>query len=152
VSSRKAIPQSSLPQRHATYECRVSRYKLPPTAITHPSWATRRQHFRSWSYWTPSRQPTAYIPSIWSWQPPLWRAWSAMYMKMDETRPFKTLVTIYQTTRSQIPENSNLHSHRHENLNLTIPTFLWNQKIHSRANISSPLPRVTHQHLSCLFL
>lgn len=31
-------------------------------------------------------------------------------------------------------------------LNLAIPHLLWNQKIHSRTNISFPLARVMHQH------
>jgi hypothetical protein len=67
-------------------------------------------------------------------------------MKMEATGSFETLVMIYQATWSHIPENSNLHSHRHENL--PFPIFLRNQNIHSRANNSSPLARVMLQHPS----
>jgi hypothetical protein len=40
----------------------------------------------------------------------------AIALMMEAARTSETLVNFYQTTRRFNPEDSNLHTHRHENL------------------------------------
>jgi hypothetical protein len=50
------------------------------------------------------------------WVASIIRAMSIIALMMEAARTSETLVNFYQTTRRCNPEDSNLHTHRRENL------------------------------------
>jgi hypothetical protein len=57
---------------------------------------------------------------------------------MEAARTSETLVNFYQTTRCYNPEDSNLHTHRRENLK----SYLHNEKLKKHYNLYSS-PNIT---------
>jgi hypothetical protein len=56
---------------------------------------------------------------------------------MEAARTSETLVNFYQTTRCYNPEDSNLHTHRRENLKSYNPGF-----VSTRMCLTSPIPHI----------
>jgi hypothetical protein len=51
----------------------------------------------------------------------------AIALRMEAARTSETLVNFYQTTRCYNPEDSNLHTHRRENLK----SYLWDSSLYN---------------------
>jgi hypothetical protein len=50
----------------------------------------------------------------------------AITLMMEAVNSFETLVTIYETTRGNIPEHTHLHTRRRENLKFHREGFFYN--------------------------